>query len=109
MKNLLENGQKHWIGPPFSARRILVCANDRPIDDGSGLINLELKLAEDRRPVALPGPVRESVEDAFPRSEPLGQVAPRQAGLGPKKHRFDEEAVAPRGLRAANLSRQDRQ
>jgi len=33
LKNLLESGPEHCIGPPFSARRILVCANDGTIDD----------------------------------------------------------------------------
>ncbi|AKV04333.1 hypothetical protein AKJ09_10996 [Labilithrix luteola] len=40
MKNLLESGPEHWIGPPFSARRILVCANDGPIDNRTNLVYL---------------------------------------------------------------------
>jgi hypothetical protein len=38
LKNLLESGPEHCIGPPFSARRILVCANDRPVHDGPRLV-----------------------------------------------------------------------
>ena len=57
MKNLLENGPEHFVRSPFSVRRIMMCANDRAVDDGSDLIDLVLQLAEDRGPVSLPGPL----------------------------------------------------
>jgi hypothetical protein len=85
----------------------LVCANDGAIDDRAGLIDLDLQLPEDRCPVSLPRPVRESVVDRLPRTEPLGQIAPRQASLGAKKNGLDEDAIASRRLRPSLLLRQD--
>jgi hypothetical protein len=85
-----------------------VCANDGAINDRTDLIDLKLQLAEDRRPVALSSPVCEAVVHALPRAEPLGQIAPRQAGFRSKENGFHEEPIAARGLRAGTLPRQMR-
>jgi hypothetical protein len=82
-----------------------VCADDRAIDDGAGLVDFNLKLFEDGFPALLAGPVGESIVDALPGAEPLGQIAPGQTGLCPMKDGFDEESVAENGPRSLLLSR----
>lgn len=72
MKNLLENGPEHFVGPPFSAGRVLVRANDGAIDNGADLIYLELDLLKDAGPMTFSCPVREPVVDGLPRTKPLG-------------------------------------
>src|SRR4030095_15124104 len=95
-KNLLESGPEHCIRSPFSARRILVCADDGAIDDGPYLVDLELEFAENCRPVVLGCPVGESVVDGLPWPEPLWQVAPWHARLHAKQYGFDEQPVVLR-------------
>jgi hypothetical protein len=60
---------------------------------------------KNRGPVVLASPVCESVVDALPRPEALGQVAPRKAGLGPEQDSLDEQAVAADCARPALLGR----
>src|SRR4029079_12890207 len=91
------------VSPPFPPRPILMGANDGAIDDRAGLIDLKLQLAENRRPVAFLGPIREAVVHALPRSEPWWQIAPLQARLRAENHRFDEQAVAAERSRARLL------
>jgi len=57
--------------------------------------------------VALARPARETVVDALPRAEALGQIWPGQTSLGPVQHGFDEEAVAQGRLRACALLGED--
>jgi hypothetical protein len=64
--------------------------DDRAIHDRAGLVDLNLKLAEDGFPALFASPVGESIVHALPGAEPLGQIAPRQAGLCPEKDGFDE-------------------
>src|SRR6185312_16342122 len=93
-KNLLESGPEHFVRSPFSARRILMCADDRSVDDRACVVDLVLQLTEDRGPVSLPRPVREAVVDRLPRAKSLRQVTPRRAGLGSIEHGLDEESVS---------------
>jgi hypothetical protein len=83
----------------------LVRADDRAVNDGPGLVYLELKLAEDCGPVTVLRPIGESVVDRLPRTEALGQIAPRHPRLGAIKHCFDEEPIVRNGSSA--LLRQD--
>ena len=108
MKSLLESGPEHFVRSPFSARRILMSADDGAIDDGAGLIDLDLQLLEDRGPVAGARPVGEAVVDRLPRAEPLRQISPGHAGLGSIQYGFNEQSIASRGRGPRLLSRQDR-
>ena len=83
-------------------------ANYGTVDDGAGLIDLDLQLLENRGPVALLRPVCEAVVDGLPRTESLRQVSPRAPRLGAVQHGLDKETIAPDRLRARPLSRQDR-
>ena len=107
MKHLLESGPKRCIGSPFFARRILMSANDRAVDDGAGLIDLERELLEDGFPVTFAGSVGEAVVDRFPRPESLRQITPGHPSLGAEQNGFDEEPVAFQGRRARGLRRKD--
>jgi hypothetical protein len=69
-------------------------ADDGTVDDGAGLIDLELELLEDDRPVPAHGPVVEAVVDRLPWTESLGQVSPRKTCLEPEENGLDEEPVA---------------
>jgi len=85
-----------------------MCANDGTIDDRAGLIDLNLQLSEDRRPVSFLCPVREPVVDGLPRPKSLGQIAPRHSRLCPKKDGVDEEPISAGRLRSRTLLRQQR-
>ena len=108
MKNLLESGPEHFVGPPFSARRILVCTNDRAIDDRADVIDLVLQRPEDRGPVSLPRPVVEAVVDGLPRPEALRQISPRAACLRSVEDGVYEKTIASDGLGSRALPGQDR-
>jgi hypothetical protein len=85
-----------------------VRANDGTVDDRANLVDLELKLLEDDLPLALLRPVVEPVVDGLPRTEALGQISPRHAGLGSEQYGFDEEPIASRRLRSGLLLRDHR-
>jgi hypothetical protein len=85
----------------------LVCADYGAVDNGSGLIDLDLQLLEDRRPVALLRPVRKPVVDRLPRAKPLRQITPRAARFRAVQHGFNEETIAPDSLWSGSLARQD--
>ena len=108
MKSLLESGPEHFVRSPFSARRILMSADNGAIDDRPSLIDTDLQLFEDRGPVSGARPVCEAVVDRLPRAEPLRQIAPSHAGLGSVKHGLNEQSVAPRSRRPRLLLREDR-
>ena len=73
------------------------------VDDGTGLIDLDLQVSKDGSKVALACPVCEAVVHAFPGAEALGQVTPGKARLGPEQHGIDEQAVAADGARPSSL------
>ena len=52
-----------------------------------------LQLLEDPLPDPLGTPTIEPLPDRVPASEPLGEVAPRDAGLGDPEDGVDEEAI----------------
>lgn len=57
----------HYFGSPFSARRILVGANDGAVyNDQAILSGFKLQRLEDRCPVATMRPIRESIVDGLP-------------------------------------------
>ena len=85
-----------------------MCADDGAVDNGAGLVNLDLQLLEDRGPMALLRPVREAVVDGLPGAKSLWQISPRAPRLGPVQHGLDEETIAPDRLWTRSLPRQDR-
>ena len=82
-------------------------ADDGAIDDGAGLIDLNLQLLEDRGPVTPLRPIVKTVVDGLPRPESLRQIPPRRACLGAVQHGLDEETVAACRGGPCSLSRQN--
>lgn len=75
------------------------------VDDGTGLIDLDLQVAKDGSKVTLACPIREAVVHAFPGAKALGQVTPGKARLGPVQDGVDEQAVAADGVWSTSLWR----
>ncbi len=99
MKNLLENAPKHFVGPPFSARGVLVRPDDRGIHDRAELIfiHLQAESLEDDSPAACLGPAVEPVVDGLPVAEPFRQVPPLDACADAPDDRVDEVPVTALG------------
>ena len=97
-KNLLESVPEHSVGSPFSARRILVCANHGAVNDRRRFVDIELKLAKHLGPDVLGRPVAKPVVDGLPVAEPLRKVSPLDARPGSEQHSVDEQPVAACGL-----------
>jgi hypothetical protein len=86
----------------------LVSADDGAIADGGGLVYVDLKLSEELRPHVLFGPVPKPVVDGLPVPEALWEIAPRDAGLGVKHYRVDEQAISARRLTTLRTLRNQR-
>ncbi len=84
-----------------------MCADDGAVDDRADVIDLELQLLEDGRPVASSRPVVEAIVDGLPRPEPFRQVTPWHACFRPEEYRFDELSISQRGCRTGLLFGQD--
>ncbi len=84
----------------LSASGVLMCPNDGAIEDAADIIVIDAELSKNVTPAVLVRPVTEPVVDRFPRSESLGQVTPRCAGLGDPDDGVDEVAIAFVGLSA---------
>lgn len=84
-----------------------MCADHGAINDGSDFVDLYSQLAEDIGPRVLRGPVGEAVVDGLPRPESLGKISPRNARLGTKHHRIDEQPITTRGLPSLRTPRKD--
>jgi hypothetical protein len=96
LKSLLENAPKHFVGPPFSARGVLVRPDDRSINERAELvfIHLEPKRLEDGLPATGLCPSVKAVVDGLPAAEALGQVSPLHAGANAPDDCVDEVPVA---------------
>ena len=99
MKNLLENGPEHCIGPPFSSGRILVRPDHGAVDERADVV-VDAKLFEDLLPDASFGPSGETVVRGLPWTVSLRDVTPGRPGLESPHHRVDERAVPTLGSRA---------
>jgi hypothetical protein len=75
-----------------------VCSDYGAVDDGANLIELELQLFEDVKPLAAVRPVGEPIVNRFPRPKPFWQVPPGHSGLGSIQYRIDELPIATLGL-----------
>jgi hypothetical protein len=84
-----------------------MCPNAAAIDDGSGLIDPDSERLEDSREVTALRPVVETIVDALPRSESLGQVTPRNPGFRSVQHGIDELPIANLRSWAVSLVRKN--
>jgi hypothetical protein len=96
LKNLLENAPEHFVGPPFSARGVLVRPDDRSIDEGAELVLIRFKpeRLEDGFPAAGLRPAVKPVVDRLPAAVALREVTPLHAGPDAPDDGVDEVAVA---------------
>ena len=76
---------------------MLMGAHDGAVDHRVFVVGIGRELLEDALPDAGFGPAGEAPVHVVPVAEPLGQVAPRDAGTVAIQHRFDEQAVVRRG------------
>jgi len=80
-----------------------MCTNAAAIDDGSGFIDLHSERFEDAREVPPLRPIVETIVDALPRPESLGQITPRNACFPSVQHGIDELPIADLRPRPVSL------
>src|SRR5262249_48679258 len=107
-KNLHESVPEHFVGSPFSTRRILVSADHRAIGDRRRFVDVYLEFPEDLRPAVLLRPVAKSVVHALPVPKSFGQIAPLDAGLRAEDDGINEQSIAAGRLSTLRTARQPR-
>jgi hypothetical protein len=102
LKNLLENAPEHFVGPPFSARGVLVRPDDRSIDERAKLVfvGFQAQLFEDCLPATGVCPAMKAIVDGLPAAKAFGKVTPLHAGPDAPNDSVDEVAVAAFGRRS---------